>query len=237
MGKVKRYCTALTRYRKSKGFGIHSPFAFRFVLRVLREKSSYYAYADIDAGRDEALRLKKKLGVRRPKMVSRKSARMIFRITNCFNPDKILQLGTNYGVTALSAILVSHDSCLWMSECAGGPEIALTLLSAYRERITVHSSCADAIAAYRRAMRGESPFVIVNRVDAFEYESVLNELCAMAVNDAVIVMRNLSRDKTMAALWRAMRGFIPYGMTFSNGKTAVAIVSERLPRQDFQLWF
>ncbi|MBD5301335.1 MAG: hypothetical protein HDS17_07740 [Bacteroides sp.] len=34
----------LKRAWRSRGFGIHSPFAFRFVTCVLREKGEYYAY-------------------------------------------------------------------------------------------------------------------------------------------------------------------------------------------------
>lgn len=34
----------LTRYRHSKGFGVHSPFAFRFITEVLGEKCPYYDF-------------------------------------------------------------------------------------------------------------------------------------------------------------------------------------------------
>ena len=115
MGKIRRYCTALTRYRKSKGFGIHSPFAFHFVLNVLREKSAYYAYADIAERRNEARRMKRLLKVRKPRMISEKSARMMFRIANYFNPKMILQLGTNFGVSAYSTLRVASDSRMWLA--------------------------------------------------------------------------------------------------------------------------
>ncbi|MCM1067569.1 MAG: hypothetical protein NC418_08370 [Muribaculaceae bacterium] len=46
---------AFTRLRHSRGFGIHSPFAFRFVTEVLCQKLPYYGYAEI--GRDTRLRL------------------------------------------------------------------------------------------------------------------------------------------------------------------------------------
>ncbi|MGM9860968.1 MAG: hypothetical protein ACI30W_00075 [Muribaculaceae bacterium] len=42
--------TPLTRWRTSLGFGVHSPFAFRFIREVLRERHcAYYAYTDIAA--------------------------------------------------------------------------------------------------------------------------------------------------------------------------------------------
>ena len=32
----------------NKGFGIHSPFVFNFVVNVLNEKNGYYAYSEIE---------------------------------------------------------------------------------------------------------------------------------------------------------------------------------------------
>ncbi len=39
----------LTLWRHGRGFGIHSPFAFRFITEVLRMRVPYYAYSDIPA--------------------------------------------------------------------------------------------------------------------------------------------------------------------------------------------
>ena len=148
MGKIRRYCTALTRYRKSKGFGIHSPFAFHFVLNVLREKSAYYAYADIAERRNEARRMKRLLKVRKPRMISEKSARMMFRIANYFNPKMILQLGTNFGVSAYSTLRVASDSRMWLASSQAEPEIALVLLQNQADRISVSGSCGEAVDDY-----------------------------------------------------------------------------------------
>lgn len=37
------------REYRSRGFGIHSPFAFRFVREVLKQPCAYYAYSSLDA--------------------------------------------------------------------------------------------------------------------------------------------------------------------------------------------
>ena len=45
----------LRRWRHGRGFGIHSPFAFRFVTETLRQPCAYYAYGSV--GADRTLRL------------------------------------------------------------------------------------------------------------------------------------------------------------------------------------
>ncbi|MDE7397617.1 MAG: hypothetical protein K2M98_07820, partial [Muribaculum sp.] len=39
--------TYLKALRGSRGFGIHSPFAFEFVLNVLRDRHPFYAYEEL----------------------------------------------------------------------------------------------------------------------------------------------------------------------------------------------
>lgn len=48
--KLYRYFPGFKRVKRSwrsRGFGIHSPFAFRFVTCVLRERGEYYAYREM----------------------------------------------------------------------------------------------------------------------------------------------------------------------------------------------
>ncbi len=57
-GTLRHYCTALRRWHRSRGFGIHSPFAYRFVSETLRGRPrNRYDYAPLVrlcAGRDAA---------------------------------------------------------------------------------------------------------------------------------------------------------------------------------------
>lgn len=65
----------LVRFRNRKGYGVHSPFAFKFITEVLYNKSGYYAYSDID----RSLRWWQK---------GRKRSvhRLLFRLTNFHEP-------------------------------------------------------------------------------------------------------------------------------------------------------
>ena len=64
------------RWRHGRGFGIHSPFAFDFITRTLRERLPYYAYPKLDA-----LAAEKWQGAS-----GQRRLRLIFRIAVRFNP-------------------------------------------------------------------------------------------------------------------------------------------------------
>ena len=59
---------ALQRYRVSRGYGVHSPFAYRFIIRVLRETLPYYGFDRLNSLRGD---------------MSAADARLLFRITDC----------------------------------------------------------------------------------------------------------------------------------------------------------
>ena len=85
MINIKEY---LSRIGKSKGFGIQSPWAFRFVTEVVRERWRYYGYDDIEArysGRYE-----------------RKYQKLLFRIRNFIYPHTLCVIDIEDGGEALA---------------------------------------------------------------------------------------------------------------------------------------
>lgn len=67
--------SVIKRAWRSKGFGIHSPFAFYFITRVLRERLPYYAFAQIEEQGSEEMPVRHLL--------------TIFRIVCYFAPEVI----------------------------------------------------------------------------------------------------------------------------------------------------
>lgn len=68
---------SISRWWRSRGFGIHSPFAYRFITAVLYDsRRAYYAYADFDS-------------VARSRR-ERKSARRAYRVAADLDPADIV---------------------------------------------------------------------------------------------------------------------------------------------------
>jgi hypothetical protein len=63
MQKVTNPLVWLARFRHRKGYGVHSPFAFRFITDVVYERHPYYAYRELDGQLPLSLRLRRRRGL------------------------------------------------------------------------------------------------------------------------------------------------------------------------------
>ena len=238
MGRIHRYYSALSRYHKSNGYGIHSPFAFKFVLNVLRERLPYYNYEEIEAVRKQIL-----AGMRRyaghSRVMSKKNGKMLFRVVNYFNPGNLLQIGTNYGMSSVCMMQVSSRSHLWLCEPHFDTfSITAKVLDPYMQRISLGNSAQELIAAYRNVLQPEEmPFMLINSIEDADYDSVLGYTIDILQNRGVIVLRNLTRHDHVKQLFDEICQRYTYGMIFTNEKIAFIVSNPKLPRQLYALWF
>lgn len=237
MIKFKRYYTALRRYKRSKGFGIHSPFAFNFVLRVLRERCPFYAYDDIHASRWQASQLAKSKKRRRG-MVSFKYAKMIFRITSHFNPLSILQIGTTHGIVSKSLLSVSSSSKLYTYLGIGNQSNIYDSITAdVASRISKFDEIEQAISAYNNSLNAENkPFIVINQID--KDAKLIVETVSKAINESgVVIVCNINHNQMIKDSWKELKSIMSHGMSFSNEKIGVIVGHKHLPLQHFSLWF
>ena len=104
------------RYRK--GYGVHSPFVFNLITKVIEEHCSYYSFYDIELIRKQLLfrdniitypdrQQKGKLRRRtvgeivKREAIKPKHGALLFRLANYFKSQNILQLGPSMGLSTL----------------------------------------------------------------------------------------------------------------------------------------
>ncbi len=228
----------MRRYNRSKGYGVHSPFAFNFIRRVLREECPYYAYNDIKEHRRNAKTLTKNVS-KDLKVISYRNAKMLFRIACYFSPSMVLQLGTTYGVstTTLLEVAATTKIVLYPGENTHDDTVYRTITKRFSNRIATTGSLAEAIDDYGAIKGGQSGFLLINIIDAKDYELTKSLINSTVGEGGVIIMRNLSHSTIMRQLWRECVGSMTYGMTFSNYRIGVIVALKHLPHQNFKLWF
>ena len=239
MGRIKRYRTAISRHHRSKGFGIHSPFAFNFVRFVLREKSPYYCYESLEDLRHAVIDSLR--GVKNhPRVIPFKDLKMIFRIANYFNPQCILQVGTCYGMTSASMLNVSAQSRLWLYEphLSDYPVVA-QVLAPYLDSIECYNQLEVAVADYCGSVAADTGrFVLVNSIPEKEdFEPLKRHLTSLLADDCVIVVRNINRCAATKQLWRHLKQSMQHGQSFTNEQIGVIVARKSLNLEHFFLWF
>lgn len=125
-----------------KGHGIHSPFVFELVIKVLNDKANYEDYKKIelqrslllgnetiievdDFGAGSVKGLKKKRVVQQIAATSlkpRKYAQLLYRLVKYFQPQQVLELGTSLGIT--TSYLVSAQPSSQVVTLEGSSAIA-----------------------------------------------------------------------------------------------------------------
>ncbi len=102
------------RYRK--GHGVHSPFAYNFIVNIIEENLPYYIFKDIEKRRTELLKNETIVdflnlkGISKKKTVAEitsketqpgKYGALLFRLVNFLQCKSILQVGASTGIMTL----------------------------------------------------------------------------------------------------------------------------------------
>ena len=115
-----KYISYYLKASNGRGHGIHSPFTFEFITKVLRDKKEYPAYSAIENRRKDLLsspqiievedfgagssvipyRKRKVSDIARSSLKSAKYSQLLFRIVKHYQPKNIIELGTSLGTSA-----------------------------------------------------------------------------------------------------------------------------------------
>ena len=233
MNNFKRYLNAWSRHHRSGGFGIHSPYAYSFVRNVWRQQLPYYAYSGISQLIDTIKTSSTRQQRREMDLIGKREARLLFRVTNYFNPRHILQAGASTGVESVAMLEVNSGSRLHLYD----PQLeqkalALRVLQTQLDRVECYDDIKVATDDFLAAGNADkSPLMALVNTPAHE-----NLLTRLLDAGCVIVMRNLHRDEAMSRLFDACSAYMPAGQTYTNNKIAILNPNPKLQREDFLLW-
>lgn len=139
---AKKYINYQLTASNGKGHGIHSPFVFDFVNKILNDDSEQPCYARIEQQRKALLHdatlievedfgagsavirsnRRRISAIAASSLKPKKYARLLNRMVNYYKPQTILELGTSFGIT--TAYLASANENANVFTCEGSPAIA-----------------------------------------------------------------------------------------------------------------
>ena len=163
-------------------------------------------------------------------LISKREARLLFRVTNFFNPQHILQVGASTGVESVAIQDVSHTSHLSLYEpVLEQKALAARVLRSLSDRVECYDDVHVAIDEFLEE-GSDSRMALINiPIDETLLKRLLDAQC-------VLVLRNLYRDRAMSQLFDTCCDHMSLGQTYTNNKIAILNPNPKLQREDFLLW-
>jgi len=139
---ILKYLNYYFNASSGNGHGIHSPFVFDFIIKILNDKTEYEDYKKVEDLRqdllhDTAMLAIEDLGagssvsgsnrrsvasIAQHAAKSKKYGQLLYRVVKYYQPKTIIELGTSFGITASYLSLANPASNIFTLE--GSKEIA-----------------------------------------------------------------------------------------------------------------
>lgn len=243
------------RYRR--GFGVHSPFVFNLITKVIEEKCPYYSFYDIELVRKQLLfkdeqitypdrrqqgRMKSRTiaEITEREAIKPEHGALLFRLTNYFKSVNILQLGPCMGISTL--YLTSYSAGLKCIALENVPEFATIANWAFKK--AAHNAIDLRTGSYRELLpqalqdMGKVDFVFFNTL--YEQQNniwLFNECIRHIHNDTVFVFDGIKSNRKMRDFWKEICRHNEVTVTIDLYSLGIVIFNKKLHKRDYKVYF
>ena len=243
------------RYRK--GFGVHSPFVFNLITKVIEERCGYYSFNEIELLRKQLLfrneyitypdrRNKGKMRRRRiGEIVKREAIRpkhgaLLFRLANYFKSKHILQLGPTMGLSTL--YLTSYATDVRCIALESVPEFAAIAEQDYQKG--ARNPIDLRVGSYRQLLpkaleeMEQLDFVFFNTLYEPEDNLWLFNECIKHVHDGTLfVFEGIKENRKMRQLWHDVCLHPDVTVTLDLYSLGIIVFHKKLHKKDYIVYF
>jgi predicted O-methyltransferase YrrM len=225
---VVKYFKYLLTASNGKGHGMHSPFVFEFITKILNDKTVYPEYEKLEALRNQLLNDNTVLEVEdfgAGSVVDKKSNRsissiaknaakpkkfgqLLFRMIKHYQPATILELGTSLGITTSYLSMAKPDARLITME--GSNEIADVAKQNFRiielkNVELIEGNFDDTLSPVVRGLSSiDFSFIDGNHREE-PTERYFKEILAKTNNDSILVFDDIHWSSEMEAAWETIK--------------------------------
>ena len=223
-----KYLNYLIIASNGKGHGMHSPFVFEFITKILNDKTVYPEYEKVETLRSQLLNDNRVLEVedfgagstvdkknnRRISSIAKNAAKpkkfgqLLFRMIKHYQPATILELGTSLGITTSYLSLAKPDARLITME--GSKEIAdkakQNLKAIELKNIElIEGNFDDTLSSAVRGLSSVDFAFIDGNHRKEPTERYFKELLAKTNNNSILVFDDIHWSSEMEAAWETIK--------------------------------
>ncbi len=243
------------RYRK--GYGVHSPFVFNLITKVIEEKCPYYCYYDIELIRKQLLHKEDIIlipeisnpsnyrkytieSIVKREAIRPKHGALLFRLTNYFKPKNILQIGPSIGLSTL--YLTSYLSGLRCISLENIPEYESISQWVYNKG--ARTSVDLRIGEYTQLLPNileefnSLDFVYFNlRTEQTRTKWIIDECIKFVHNDTIFVIGNIKTNGYMRNVWKEICNHPETTVTVDLFSIGIVFFNKKLHKRNYIVYF
>lgn len=254
--KITDYIHFLLTAKNTKGFGVHSPFAYQFIINVLGNKHYFYPFTKIENIRKQELRNNETIhitdygtGSNREstiRNISKKSVnpakygQLLFRIVHYFKFNEILELGTSLGISTM--YLAASSSDIQCTTIEGCPEIAGKARKNF-ERLklnNIESIIGEIDTALETVLQTKNKLDFIYIDANHKKEAVLKyfEICLLKTHvDSIIIIDDIHWSADMKLAWETIKEFPQVTSTIDIYQMGIVFFNKNLNKNHYKVFY
>jgi predicted O-methyltransferase YrrM len=235
---------------------IHSPFVFELYNNVILDNTPYYGFDLIESVRAKLLLNYEKINIidfgtgknreeRISKLVnksvkSKKYAQLLFRLSNRFSPQNILELGTSAGITTIYLAMPHKDNQIITLE--GSPEIAALARKNFLllKKNNIEILCGEFSESLPLALNKLKHLDFVYFDGNHKYEPTMNyfqECLKLSNENSVFIFDDIHWSREMENAWKEIKMNDQVTITIDLFQVGLVFLKKGLTKQHFVLRF
>ncbi|MDR1719656.1 MAG: hypothetical protein LBR67_05980 [Dysgonamonadaceae bacterium] len=235
-GGIKIY----RKLRCRKGHGVHSPFVYSLITKVIEEKHPYYVFERIESLRKQLQHNGNGFGsMLKAGSQSKRYGELLFRLVLFFRCKQVLQVGASLGMT--TCYLAAADSgcrCFVIAQDADSLQLTQQL-TAQLNLENVRIVAGDYFSELDRLRGNAAAFdlIFVNVADPELCNTIL-ELCSNStMKDRVIVIDGINRTRPMRECWKQIKKDPKVKISIDLYWLGLVIFREKIEKQHYNVYF
>lgn len=217
--RIKRALVWLRRARYSRGFGVQSPWAYRFIRYVVNEHYPYYEYTHLN---------KEVYGLTK---VVRKLCRLYFRIANYVQPKLIVDYGA--GTTAYRSYFKAGCRSSEVVQISSDDK-GMTKLT---ELLDSGKNSGKGRTAYQKQF-GNSTIINVARISLKgDYRKAVDEMMNHTNRSSLFIIQHIKKNHTTQQYWDELIADERVGVTFDLYYCGILFFDKKIYKKNYLVNF